>query len=216
MITVYGRKSSFNLQKVMWLVGELQVEHEHVQLGGSFGGLDTPEFRAMNPHGRVPVINDSGSVVWESQAILRYLAAKYADGTALWSANPAQRAVADQWMDWSQTALQVAFLNGVFWGWYRTPEAKRNMAAVNTAVDQTSNFLKRVDRQLDGKTFLTGDQLSLADIAIGTHLYRYFNVNLPRPTLPNVERWYEQLLARPAYRAHVCIPFDELYGRLDF
>lgn len=82
MITVYGRKSSFNLQKVMWLVGELQVEHKHIQLGGSFGGLDTPEFLAMNPHGRVPVINDSGTVVWESQAILRYLAAKYADGTA--------------------------------------------------------------------------------------------------------------------------------------
>jgi glutathione S-transferase len=216
MITVYGRKSSFNLQKVMWLVGELQVEHKHIQLGGSFGGLDTPEFLAMNPHGRVPVINDSGTVVWESQAILRYLAAKYANGTAFWNVNPAERAVADQWMDWSQTALQVAFLNGVFWGWYRTPEAKRNMTVVNAAIDHTSNLLKRVDRQLEGKTLLTGDQLSLADIPIGTHLYRYFNLNLPRPKLPNVERWYELLLARPAYREHVCISFDELYGRLDY
>lgn len=119
-------------------------------------------------------------------------------------------------MDWSQTALQVAFLNGVFWGWYRTPEAKRNMTAVNAAVDHTSNLLKRVDRQLEGKAFLIGDQLSLADIPIGTHLYRYFNLNLPRPKLPNVERWYERLVARPPYREHVCIPFDELYGRLDF
>ena len=119
-------------------------------------------------------------------------------------------------MDWSQTALQPAFLNGVFWGWYRTPEAKRNMTAVNTAIDQTSNFLKRVDRQLDGKPFLTGDHFSLADIPIGTHLYRYFNLNLPRPKLPNVERWYERLLSRPAYREHVCVPFAELYGRLEF
>jgi glutathione S-transferase len=216
MLTVYGRKSSFNLQKVMWLVGELEIEHKHLQLGGSFGGLDTPEFLAMNPHGRVPVINDSGVVVWESHAILRYLAATYSDGTSFWNVKPAERAMVDQWMDWSQTALQPAFLNGVFWGWYRTPAPKRNMTAVNAAVDQTTNFLRRVDRQLEGKSLLTGDHLSLADIPIGTHLYRYFNLNLPRPKLPNVERWYERLQSRPAYREHVCIPFDELYGRLDF
>ena len=216
MITIHGRKSSFNLQKVMWLVGELGVEHNHLQLGGSFGGLNRPEFLAMNPHGRVPVIDDSGVVVWESQAILRYLAAKYSDGASFWSANPAERARADQWMDWSQTALQPAFLIGVFWGWYRMPEAKRNMTAVNKALEQTNNYLRYVDRQLEGNSFMLGDRLSLADIPIGTHLYRYFNLDLPRPSLPNVERWYERLQSRSAYREHVCVPFNELYGRLDF
>lgn len=92
MFTVYGRKSSFNVQKVMWLVGEIGIEHRHIELGGSFGGLDASEFRAMNPHGRVPVINDDGVVVWESHAILRYLAARYSDGT-LWSTDPAQRSL---------------------------------------------------------------------------------------------------------------------------
>lgn len=216
MLTVYGRKSSFNLQKVMWLIGELGIAHKHVELGGSFGGLDTAEFLAMNPHGRVPVIDDAGIIVWESHAILRYLAAKYSSETSFWKANPAERATADQWMDWSQTALQSAFMIGVFWGWYRTPEAQRNLAAVDKALKQTSHCLKQIDHQLSGRSFMLGDRLSLADIPIGTHLYRYFNLDLPRPNLPNVERWHERLQSRSAYREHVCVPFDELYGRLDF
>ena len=213
MLTVYGRKSSFNLQKVMWLVGELGIAHKHLELGGSFGGLDTAEFLAMNPHGRVPVINDSGVVVWELHAILRYLAAKYAPST-FWNADPAEWARADQWMDWAQTALQIAFLNGVFWP-DRTPEAKRNMSAVNAAFERTNGHLRHVDRQLDSHSFMMGDSLSLADIPIGTH-HRDSNLGLPRPGLPNVERWYERLQLRPAYREHVCVPFGELYGRLEF
>src|ERR1700752_176248 len=100
MVTVWGRRSSFNLQKVMWLLGELQLEHRHIELGGQFGGLDTPEFLDMNPHGRIPVIDDQGTVVWESHAILRYLAARFG-GTALWPDDPAERSLADRWMDWS-------------------------------------------------------------------------------------------------------------------
>jgi glutathione S-transferase len=138
----------------------------------------------MNPHGRVPVIEDSGVVVWESHAILRYLAAKYASGTSFWNADPAERAKADQWMDWSQTALQIAFLMGIFWGWYRTPEAKRNMSVVNAAIERTNGYLRHVDRHLDGNSFMLGDGLSLADIPIGTHLYRYF-----RRQSVSIRRW---------------------------
>src|SRR6478672_7809054 len=98
MLTIYGRKSSFNVQKVMWLIGELGVGHSHIELGGSFGGVDTPEFRTLNPHGRVPVIDDDGTIVWESHAILRYIAARYGSGT-FWSDDPAQRSLADRWMD---------------------------------------------------------------------------------------------------------------------
>src|SRR5262245_7408086 len=170
MLTIYGRKSSFNLQKVMWLVAELGIAHNHVELGGSFGGLDTAEFLAMNPHGRVPVIDDSGVVVWESHAILRYVAAKYAPDTSFWNADPAERAKADQWMDWSQTALQIAFLTGVFWGWYRTPEAKRDMSAVNAAIERTKGSPRHVDHRVDGTAVILGVRRSLADIPIGTHL----------------------------------------------
>jgi len=215
MLKIYGRKSSFNLQKVMWLVDELGVRHEHVQLGGSFGGLDQPAFLAMNPHGRVPVIDDDGVIVWESHAILRYLAAKHG-GLGWWDPDPATRAHVDQWLDWSQCSLQPDLLMGVFWGFYRTPEAQRDMRSVNAAVARTAADMIHVERLLDGRRNFLGDTLTLADIAIGTHLFRYFNLEISRPSLPNVQRWYASLQERPAYREHVMLPFNELYGRLAY
>ncbi len=215
MLTIYGRKSSFNVQKVMWLVGELAIEHKHIELGGSFGGLDTPEFLAMNPHSRVPVIDDDGTIVWESHAILRYLAACYGDRT-LWSNDPEIRSHVDRWVDWSATTLQPDFLNGIFWGFYRTPEAQRNTAAVDAAIARTAKHMQLLDRQLGERPFLTGRNFSLADIAVGTNLYRYFNIEIPRPKVANVERWYAALQTRPAYKQHVMIPFAELYGRLAY
>ena len=215
MLKVWGRRSSFNVQKVMWLVGELGLEHEHIDAGGAFGGLDAPAFLAMNPHGRVPVIQDGDATVWESHAILRYLAAIHGAGKFC-SNEPAARAVVDGWMDWSQTALQPDFLSGVFWGFYRTPEDKRNWPAITAALARCAADFARLERLLEGRSFLLGDALTLADITAGTSLYRYFELEIERPKLPQVERWYRALQARPAYREHVMIPFGELHGRLDY
>ncbi len=224
MLTIYGRKSSFNVQKVMWLVAELGLEHRHIELGGSFGGLDTPEFLAMNPHGRVPVIDDDHTIVWESHAVLRYLAATYgtngASGTygdtSWWSEDPKERSQVDRWVDWSATTLQPDFLNGIFWGYYRTPEAQRDTAAIARAVARVTQHMKLLDRHLAGQPFMAGASLSLADIAAGAHLYRYFNVDIPHPEVPNVRRWYQSLQNRPGYRQHVMLPFGELFGRLAY
>ena len=215
MLKVWGRRSSFNVQKVMWLVGELGLEHQHIDAGGSFGGLDAPDFLAMNPHGRVPVIRDGDATVWESHAILRYLAARHGAGS-FWSGDPAVRAVVDGWMDWSQTALQPDFLNGVFWGFYRTPEGKRNWPAINAALARCAVDFAKLDRLLEGRPFLLGDALTLADITAGTSLYRYFELEIERPILRQVERWYRALQQRPAFSEHVMIPFGELRGRLDY
>ena len=97
MLRIWGRRSAFNVQKVLWLVGELQLAHEHIPAGGEFGGLDTAEFLALNPHGRVPVIDDNGTIVWESHAILRYLAARY--GADRFSASGGRLAVGDRPLD---------------------------------------------------------------------------------------------------------------------
>jgi glutathione S-transferase len=215
MLKVLGRRSSFNVQKVMWLVGELGLEHEHIDAGGSFGGLDTPDFLEMNPHGRVPVIRDGEVTVWESHAILRYLAARHGGGQ-FWSGDPADRADVDGWMDWSQTALQPDFLNGVFWGFYRTPEDKRNWPAITAALARCAGHFAKLDRLLEGRSFLLGDALTLADITAGTSLYRYFELEIERPALPQVKRWYRALQQRDAFREHVMIPFGELRGRLDY
>jgi len=215
VLKVWGRRSSFNTQKVLWLVGELGLEHEHIPAGGDFGRLDEPEFRALNPHGRVPVIEDDGAVVWESHACLRYLAARYGSGR-FWSDDPAARAVVEGWMDWSQTALQPDFLTGVFWGYYRTPEAERDWPAINRSLANCAGHFRLLDRILEERNFIAGDRLSLADIPAGTSLYRYFELDIARSALPNVAAWYRRLQERPAYRRHVMLPFDELRGRLAY
>ena len=215
MLQVWGRRSSFNVQKVMWLIGELELPHHHIDAGGRFGGLDDPAFLAMNPHGRVPVIRDGDAVVWESHAILRYLAARYGGGR-FWFDDAATRARVEAWMDWSQTALQPDFLSGVFWGFFRTPEDKRNWPAIRAALARCEVDFRKLDRLLDGRPFLLGETLSLADIAAGTSLYRYFELDIDRPSLPEVERWYRTLQQRTAFREHVMIPFEELRGRLDY
>lgn len=214
MLQVWGRRSSFNVQKVMWLIGELELPHHHIDAGGQFGGLDDPAFRAMNPHGLVPVIRDGDAIVWESHTILRYLAARHGQGR-FWSDDAATRARVEGWMDWSQTALQPAFLGGVFWGFFRTPEDKRNWRAIRAALARCAFNLGKLDRLLDGRPFLLGETLSLADITAGTSLYRYFELEIERPPLPGVERWYRALQQRAPFREHVMVPFEELRGRLD-
>jgi glutathione S-transferase len=199
----------------MWLVGELGLKHQHIQAGGQFGGLDSPEFRAMNPVGRIPVINDNGTIVWESHAILRYLAARYGR-RKLWSDDPAERSESDRWMDWSQTTLQPDFLIGVFWGFYRTPDGQRNWPAIRDKIARCAKHFQLLDEVLTGRKFLSGNHLTLADIPAGTALFRYFELEIERPFIPNVEAWYRRLQERTAYRENVMVPFDELRGRLDY
>jgi glutathione S-transferase len=144
MLTIWGRPSSFNTQKVLWLADELGLTYQHIPAGGSFGGLDSPQFLAMNPHGRVPVIDDDGTVVWESHAILRYLAARYG-GHQFWSDDPGARARIEPWMDWAQTTLQPDFLLGVFWAFYRTPEHARNWQAIRAKVARCAQHFRLLE-----------------------------------------------------------------------
>lgn len=169
----------------------------------------------MNPHGRVPVIDDDGMIVWESHAILRYLAARHGR-ECFWSDDPGERSQVDRWMDWSQTALQPDFLMGVFWGFYRTPEAQRNWPAIRDKVNRCAQHFRLLEEMLAHRPFLCGDALTLADIPAGTSLYRYFELDIERPSVPNVEAWYRRLGDRPAYREHVMVPFNQLRGRLDY
>jgi glutathione S-transferase len=211
MLTIYGRRNSFNVQKVLWLVGELGLDHAHVPLGGAFGGLDDPSFRLRNPHGRIPVVDDEGVTVWESHAILRYLAARHG-GERFFPSDAAARSHPDRWMDWAQSTLQPAFIDGVFVAYYRTPEEKRDWPAIRAAVARCAIHYAFLDRWLADRPFIAGDDLTLADIPAGGMLYRYFELDIERPPLPNVEAWYARLQERPAYRQHVMVPFAELKG----
>jgi glutathione S-transferase len=214
MLRIWGRRSAFNVQKALWLIGELALPHTHIDAGGAFGGLDDPSFLAMNPHGRIPVIDDDGLVVWESHAILRYLAARYSDD-ALWPRNAALRSFVDRWMDWSAVTLQRDFMD-LFWGYYRTPDAQHDWPRIRRRMEACARDYRLLDEHLARQPYLAGDHFTLADIPAGTTLYRYFGLGLERPDTPHVDAWYRRLAARPAYREHVMIPFAELRGRLEY
>ena len=214
MITLYGRRSSCNVQKAMWVLNELDVPHQHIELGGDFGGLDTPEFLAMNPHGRVPVLRDDDVVIAESDAIVRYLAARHG-ADILWPADPARRAAIDQWLAWTAAALQPPWIE-LFWRSVRTPAEKRISDLIARLTAASIAQFQALDAQLAHHAYLAGEAFSLADIPAGMTLYRWFEMAIDRPAMPNVERWYENLQERPAYRKSVCIPFPELVGKLEY
>jgi glutathione S-transferase len=213
MLTIWGRSNSINVQKVMWTVGELGLEHRRIDVGGKFGGLDTAEFRRLNPNSLIPVIDDSGTVVWESHAIIRYLAAKYGSGR-LWPEDTAARSISDRWIEWVQTTLQPAFIGGVFWAAFRMPKAQQNPAQIARNVKRAGELFQMLDRELAARSFLSGPDFAMGDIPAGAQLFRYFELDIARRDLPHVEGWYARLKSRPAYREHVMVPFEDLRGQI--
>jgi glutathione S-transferase len=215
MLTLWGRKSSINVQKILWLLDELSLAYKHQAVGGEFGGLDQTTFLKMNPHGKIPVLQDGDLSVWESHAILRYLAARYG-ADRFWSDSPAVRSQVDEWVDWSQTAFQPEFMSGIFWGYYRTPEELRSWSAIKASIQHCANYISLLDTILTRRPYIAGESLSLADIALGSLMYRYFELDLGKPTAPAVEEWYKRLRARAAYQHNVMTPFVSLKGRLTY
>jgi glutathione S-transferase len=209
MLKITGRKTSINVQRVMWAVAELGQEHTRVDAGGPFGGLDTPEFGALNPNRLVPVLEDKDLVLWESNPIVRYLCRSYGWGT-LSPSDEHQRAKADQWMEWSNTTIYPDIIVNLFVPMIRVPARDRDMAAVTTAATRAGSKLTVLDGQLAGNDFILGDQLAMADIAAGALMYRYFTLPITRPKLVNVEAWYARLASRQAYKDHVMIEYESM------
>jgi glutathione S-transferase len=204
MLKTWGRNNSINVQKVMWAAAELGLPNERVDAGGAFGGLDGAEYGALNANRRVPTIEDDGIVIWESNACVRYLAARYGAG-GLWPADPGQRAAADMWMDWQQTTL-LADMTTVFWGLVRTPEADRDHAAIGAAAKRLGGTWRILDDHLAGRSFVAGAALTMGDIPVGAACYRYHQLAIERPKLAAVEAWYARLQDRAPFRDHVMLP----------
>lgn len=211
-ITLRGRLNSSNVQKVVWTLRELELPFEHVPLGGSFGGTDSGEYRAMNPNGLVPTLQDGDLTIWESHAIVRYLAAEYGSGL-LYPVEPRHRAVVDQWTDWTATTFQPAWIS-LFWSLVRTPVERHNPAAIAKALADTSRCFEMLDLQLARAPFLAGDDLTYADIVTGVALYRWTTMEVARPDLPHVERWHARLSERSAFVEAVNVSYADLYGQL--
>jgi len=200
MLRVWGRNASINVQKVMWAIAELGLAHERIDAGGSFGGLDGPEYGARNPNRRIPTLEDGDVVLWESNVIVRYLYAKHGPRRTL-----EQGYAAEKWMDWT-TSTAAAPITTIFWQLIRTPAEKRDVAAVELALKQAGDIFKVADDALASQPYLSGGDFGMGDIPFGAFANRWYQLPIERPAHANLGRYYERLKARPAYRQHVMIP----------
>ncbi len=198
MLKIWGRISSINVQKVVWCADELGLAYERVDAGGAFGITKSPEYLAMNPNSLVPTIDDDGFVLYESNAIVRYLCAKHPQ-KGLWPENLQARADADRWMEWLSTAL-VPAMRDAFWQLIRVAPAERDLAAVEKSRESTERFMAILDAHLAKGRYLTPGGFTAADIVTGCAAHRWFNLPLRREARPNVERWYADLKSRPGSR----------------
>ena len=206
MIKIWGRNTSINVQKAMWAIDELGVPHERVDIGGPFGQNREPAYLAMNPNGLVPTLEEDGFLLWESNSVVRYLAAKFGAGT-LEPADLRARAVASQWMDWQLTVAGPAIF-GLFWGLIRTPPEKRDQAAIAASREKTADAMKILDERLATSAYLAGDAFSMGDIPPGLTAYRYRRLVPERPAMPHFERWFKAISSRPVFQQQIVpIPF---------
>jgi glutathione S-transferase len=204
MLKIWGRANSVNVKKALWCIEELGLPCERSDAGMQFGVVNTPDYRRMNPNGLVPTMDEDGFILWESHAIVRYLAGKYGKGV-LWSTDEKARAVANQWMDWA-----FSFQSGVrdaFWNLIRTPPEKRDAQAVERARIRSGELATILDAALADRMYVAG-AFSMGDIPIGCEVQRWIRLPMERPYLPHLQAWFERLCARQAFQKIVDIPLS--------
>jgi len=210
MIQVWGRKTSSNVQALLWCIGELGLDYVRYDIGHKYGGNQSAEFVSMNPNKTVPVLQDGdGFPLWETAAILRYLASKYAN-EQFWPTDQQARSQVDMWAEWAKINIALSFTAPIFWRVVRTAEKDRDAAAIAQALANFEQKLQIAEQQLQGKKYLLGSQLTLADIQFGHLLYRYYDIDIERAVLPELAAYYARLETRPAFVEHVMVSYEDL------
>ena len=204
MIKIWGRRDSSNVQKVLWCCGELGIDFERLDVGGKFGGNKEGPYLDLNPNGLIPTVQDGDFTLWESNSVMRYLVEKHGNGR-LMPGTPEGRADANRWMDWQLSVLNPA-MAPVFSTIVRTPPEKRDPEAFKASLQKAGSAWRIVERYLNGRSFISGNEFSLGDIPLGIWAYRWFNLPIDRPQMDNLRRWYECVCERPPYREHIMIP----------
>jgi glutathione S-transferase len=206
MLKIWGRLNSINVQKVMWAVGELNLPHERVDAGMQSGMVNEPWFRAMNPNGRVPTIDDDGFILWESNAIVRYLAHKHGKG-GLAPASANALASADRWMDWATTAMAPP-MTPLFWGYIRTAPEKRDPKTLEENRQQMEAVMQILDANLAKSEYIVGDAFTMGDIPAGCFVHRWYALPMEHGAHKHVAAWYARLSKRPAFQKYVMLPLS--------
>lgn len=206
MLKIWGRANSTNVKKVLWCAHELGLAFERIDAGGEFGLVNDPAYRTLNPNGQIPCLQDGELVLWESNAIVRYLMAQYGEGT-LHIADPGMRAQADKWMDWATSMLAAPFRD-VFWNVVRLAPEAQDQTARDQGIAHCSTLLARADSVLAHQPFLSGGAFGMGDIPLGCLAYAWFEMPIERPSLVHLDAWYQRLTERPAFQQQVMIPLS--------
>lgn len=201
MLQLKGRNNSSNVMKALWVLDEIGLDYEREDIGGAFGKNDEAPYLTLNPNGRIPTIIEGGLVLWESNSIVRYIASTHSLGD-LCPADPAGRALCEMWMDWQLTEL-VNGMVPVFHGLIRKLPAERDPAAIATARDVWAGKWAILDDHLSRNAYIGGDRFTMADIPIGPIAYRWYELPIEREDFTHLQRWYDLICARPAFRKHV-------------
>lgn len=202
MLTLYGRANSSNVRKVLWLIGELNLEVNRLDYGRGFKSTQTPEYLALNPNGLVPTLVDGDFVLWESHAIMRYLATKH--GAESWYPSALHhRAIVDQWLDW-QLAHLLRPMHGLFFGVHLKAEPENDPQRIAAAASEANRLFGIFDQQLQ-KTggYAAGRDPTIADCALGMMVHRWYALDIERADLPAIERYYKALSERPAFQTAI-------------
>jgi glutathione S-transferase len=202
MLKILGRNNSSNVQKVLWACSELGVPFEREDYGGQFGKTKEAEYLALNPNSVVPTIIDDGFVLWESNSIMRYLAAKHGDDT-IYPADLQARALTERWMDWQMFISPTMVV--VFWGLIRTKPEDRDNAAIAAGRDKLAGHMATLDRYVGENAYVASDNFTVGDIPVGIAAYRWFEMPIEREDYPNLKRWYDTLAQRPGFIKHIAI-----------
>ena len=209
-LQIWGRANSVNVQKVLWCCRECDAGFTRTDAGMQYGRTTDSDYLAMNPNGRIPTLVDGDFVLWESNAIMRYIVLTHPDTSpaALYPTEPRTRARIERWLDWTLSTLQP-IERPLFWGLVRTPPAERDLGAMQQAADAAAVQWRIVDRQLANSNYIEGEGLSLADVAMGTYARRWFGVEgVTRPELPHLDRWFALISARPGFQEFVAPPMS--------
>ena len=206
MLNIWGRLSSINVRKVVWAAQELDLRVQRTDAGGHFGIVKEPGYRHKNPNAMVPMLEEEGFILWESNVIVRYLCAKHAMGK-LYPVGLREQFMAEQWMDWQQTTFNPAGREA-FVQWIRTPAGLRQPERIAQSNAATEPLLDILDAHLARQPFMAGAQFTMADIPVACEMHRWFGLPQPRAARPNLDRWYDTMLARPASRGVLDLPLS--------
>ena len=201
MLKIHGRNNSSNVQKVVWALDEMKVQYERIDAGGEFGIVNEEPYLKMNPNARVPTLEEDDFILWESNAIVRYLAAKHGD-KEFYPDDPKVRASSDRWMDWQQTTV-APVITPIFWGLVRTPENEQDLSVIEANRLKMIDVMKILDNNLSDKTFVAGTSFSIGDIPLGIMVYRWLTLIKNRPAMTHLENWYNRLTERPSFKKNV-------------